>query len=174
MRGVWSTHASSILAPCSLLLLSSCVLCVRACMNASCLFVFSTDPTPPPGLQLTHSLDDLFGLPRKHVMSQRDVPGMTQVATTAVRPKYPCLFLLPYVLFLCAALPYRPTHSNDSLPRAFSLSVCPLSLLLSFIPCLPSFRQHRSPPPPHPLWLVSFSFLAFLFPVPLLPCFRDM
>ncbi len=27
---------------------------------------------------MTHLLDDSFGLPRKTVMSQRDVPGMTK------------------------------------------------------------------------------------------------
>jgi hypothetical protein len=30
------------------------------------------------GTQLTHRLDDEFGLPRKRVMSQRDVPGLTR------------------------------------------------------------------------------------------------
>lgn len=30
------------------------------------------------GVELGHHLDDAFGLPRKAVLSQRDVPGMTR------------------------------------------------------------------------------------------------
>ena len=30
------------------------------------------------GIQMTHDLDDRFGLPHKHTLSQRDVPGMTR------------------------------------------------------------------------------------------------
>ena len=37
------------------------------------------DPTLiQAGIQLTHDLDDRFGLPHKHTLSQRDVPGMTR------------------------------------------------------------------------------------------------
>ena len=30
------------------------------------------------GIKLSHSLDDLFGLPHKTTLSQRDVPGMSR------------------------------------------------------------------------------------------------
>jgi hypothetical protein len=48
-------------------------------------YAFNAEPEGYPdasmfefGVQLTHALDDTFGLPHKQVLSQRDVPGLTR------------------------------------------------------------------------------------------------
>ena len=44
------------------------------------------------GVNVSHALDDAFGIPRKTTLSQRDVPGMTRGVRPACLSSFPRTF----------------------------------------------------------------------------------